>query len=691
MDDKIAEGDFVGENKATARVTICPLPAPGVYKVGDQTYFSHVFRADPSFFKELPNVKSVQWERSIDSEVATCTIELFNTRPLPPGTGPDTGNTFDLLGYYTYNRGDTPYSSTAWGHAKNEWRAHLIPDRIIRTYQGYGANYDVLPENDTNLVLTGVWWVDDVTYTADGLITLTCRDAARLLMDQIAFPPVVPLAHYPLNFDPYHQVDNPDIVTTTGSWIRPRFKYSSVVPYYYHYAGGSVYGHHAVDAFDGDPNTFWLSVGNAQPSAPYSTEYIEAHGDGQTLSAARVHVAGGPYKVYLSLQVNGTWLGAARISYTPPNNTGIDNGAGIPWLQQGTVAKDGSITFNFGAHANVTAVRFSFTDLYDFGLGHPYRYRAAVRTFEVSTQVTVTTDGGTHTEGNFGDYSEIVKRLLAYGGFYWPQAGTMRLTKNNAKTYNFAAHDPYLVKGRVWGDVKMAGVASKTELGVAIWDKKPLMDGITYVKDILGFVFFVDEQGAAIFRSPNLYKLGNWKTDVDGLNATRTTQYITIRDDETILGLRAKLSSRNIRETVFVANTSGKIGACSSSRVPNKPRLRRVGGWTDQNFATSAEVQIMADLITLRQLFTYRQTSLRIPANPAIQIDDQVQIIERTTGEAYFHYVRGISSNWDLESGKWTYDITTSWLGSDPQAEWVFRTTDLATVTKNYLAALWQV
>ena len=99
----------------------------------------------------------------------------------------------------------------------------------------------------------------------------------------------------------------------------------------------------------------------------------------------------------------------------------------------------------------------------------------------------------------------------------------------------------------------------------------------------------------------------------------------------------------------------------------------------------------MADMITLRQMFTYRQNSLRIPADPRIQVDDQVEIQERTTGEAYKHYVRTISSQWDLETGVWSYDLTTSWLGTDPQGQWAFKTKGLSAATIAYLTALGQM
>ena len=47
----------------------------------------------------------------------------------------------------------------------------------------------------------------------------------------------------------------------------------------------------------------------------------------------------------------------------------------------------------------------------------------------------------------------------------------------------------------------------------------------------------------------------------------------------------------------------------------------------------------MADFITMRQAFTYRTGSMKIAANPEIQIDDQLLVKERVTEEFYYHYV----------------------------------------------------
>ena len=65
-------------------------------------------------------------------------------------------------------------------------------------------------------------------FTHDGLITVQCRDLARLLLEQIAFPPVIPRAtDYPLLWDPIHDVNNPDITQTTSSWVWPTYETDS--------------------------------------------------------------------------------------------------------------------------------------------------------------------------------------------------------------------------------------------------------------------------------------------------------------------------------------------------------------------------------------------------------------------------------------------------------------------------------
>jgi len=1126
--DALATNDFTGPRKARTRVTI-QKSFMGLRNVGTQVYATMPFHDGQDPARELPNVRSVTSDRAIDTDTATSTMTLWNTVPLPPGTGPDTAGSFDLLGYYTHNRGKSAYSVSDWGHAENQWQDFLVPDRLVRVYQGYGWNLAAVPELDTNLVLTGVWLIDDVTYSADGVIEVEMRDLSRLLTDHIMFPPVVPIAHYPLVFEQKRTVTTQVAVgataaPTTGAavptsttpvpqsgFVRPTYSKSS------NYTEPQTQaGHHPRDAFDANLDSYWLSTGNEQPTGPAAFEWIEGKVTaGEVIKAVRFASWAGPYTAYLSLMVAGKWLGASKIPYdSKADRGGTSNYADIPFLQTVRVGKDATHIFQLPqAISGVQAVRITMTGLYNSGikgLTAKAVYRCGVRVIEHTDQAldtrSVTTStaavgaicsvntvrnfkytydpavkrtptslagtiriqayipvlpaqgaranfGGTtsghvltaadalpgypgwyskditgsvivpfkvritvgscyvetftefglasltptdsqapvgatvaKTEivGNYTDYSEIVKRLLAYGGFFWPQGGRQLLTNGNFREYFFPETDPFLstetaevivgryaarlisgynledtftrvngplgnaesgqawqaqgpatlavrgnamgypdatgvpnspstagwaladigtveqrvtlsvvttdpspgncksrmllraktesglltgiqvridrgltpttgsivvqriihntftdivigpsnvsvpstyeatatlegdwlhvyigstlvlrhgsgmyrdgngkgagarltdnsvnypaitaypvdgkyeenggitfdtirreadrlkygnetshftplptttlggstntqdvahpdhyyyrsngatesevdywvnkifqdrnvnlqAGGRVWGDILMSGTSGPAKLNVEVWDKKPIQDGINYVKDILGFIFHIDEQGAAQFRLPNIFRKGNWQTDVDGLTRTRTPAFKVLNDVQHVLTLRAKLSSRNVREKIFVANVNGKIGAVAKGRNPFPSGLRRVGGWTDQRFESEAECITMADLITLRQLFTYRQDAVRIPADPGVQIDDQIEIRERTSGEAYLHYVRAIRTDWNHDTGVWTMDLTTSWLGVDPGTEWAFRSSSLQQDTQTFLAAL---
>ncbi len=80
----------------------------------------------------------------------------------------------------------------------------------------------------------------------------------------------------------------------------------------------------------------------------------------------------------------------------------------------------------------------------------------------------------------------------------------------------------------------------------------------------------------------------------------------------------------------------------------------------------------MAQLIAMQLYFQQRQGSITMVANPAIQIDDQVKIYERISSETAVHYVRGVSSQWERESGSYSMTLTTSQL-SLPNGQWVLQ------------------
>jgi hypothetical protein len=883
---------------------------------GQDVYADYLF-AQPSVPMELPNIRSINYDRHIDTDAATCKLELYNTKPLPLGTAAtpdDAGNyIFDQPGYYTFNRGTTAFTSR-WHHTTNEWQSLIVPDRIIKTFEGYGFDATVGPEFDPNMIQSGVWMIDTVEYNANGIITINCRDAGRLLIDQMVFPPVVPKGRYPLHFISNHDVANVAAETGDTVWVTPTYDTDSSGSH--EGPDQNIQGHHAHDAFDGNPSTYWVSVGYNTSDQPAAFEWIQGNLDHEDVKAVDVTTRGGPYVCYVSLYTtdNGTstpgapmWAGGANIPYKPETSSS-PNAANIRYVHSFQVAANSRTVMLLGdTITDCTKVRLTFRHLYNSHFGTPefptQVYRAAAYSTRVSGNYALTPGTGTHVEGDYGDYSEIIKLLLAWGGFHWPNDASqafLTLSDGTRAALMPPVDDPILGSGRVWGDIMDCGVAAipGTNLDPTVWDKKSLMDGIAYIRDIIGFNFFIDESGAAIFRTPNVWQVGNfiaydgvgtatytpppplssfdddfnrpdnplvgngwmqtggdffintgraitrdasswmgqdfgnlhmtiqadvrspddmqpavyaWGSEsgggMDGYvlalasaahgtnleirrygvvvagthigeldtpigNDTRTlmlavtvigttvmvTGYVnsfgylsfsesvdtaptgtwagvgnlglagdngisidnvimlepasrstveglssdgsymggadhlvTIDENQTLESLAVTLSSRNIRDRIFIANTNGQVGASAAGHTgvsgPFDSRLRRVGGWTDQHFMTNNEAAIMADLISLRQLFSFRTDRLTIPGYSAIQIDDQVRIIEGTTSEDFIHYVNGISSSWDIESGVWIYTLDTHWLGENPFTDWAFDPATLSVDTQAFLQA----
>jgi hypothetical protein len=649
---------------------------------------------------ELPNIKSIRWSRSVEQEVATMTMVLWNSEILPLGATPDADtDVYERPGYFTPTRG-MGNTSSEFGQSTNAWQGVLVPDRLIRTYEGYGFDGTVSPEADAHMYPSGVWLIDDVTFGADGTITVAARDIGRALIDQIAFPPIIPYDQYPVTWSAYHDVDNPDIAVPATGWFRPTYDTDSNIPYIgmgftdggYPYVDskGGVRGHYGNYAFDGSASSYWLSVGN-YPNWSSAYEYVQGKFSSRTVQSVKFHAWGGPYTVFISVYAGGKWQGRSTIPYAA---RAVNTHAAIKFVKSVRVAKNGTISVKLPkAYAGATKIRITFTDLFNSGIGQ-FKYRAGCYDVQVSGTTTTMKDGGKHTEGNYGDYYDPVKWFLAWGGWYWPSGASGKAfiteTDGTVATLNPVGTDSAIPSGygRVWGDFEATGTTGKVDLTLDLFDKKPLLDCITYIRDIVNYVFFIDETGGAIFRSPNIWSIGNYLSGTDGgPNAGRTTTVIDL-GDLAIMGLTSKISSSNIREKIFVANVNGRFGAVSAGFNPYPSGLRRVAGWTDQNFETEAECQVMADLITVRQMFQFRTDNITIPGNPAIQIDDQVRLHEPMTAETYYHYVKSISSDFDMETGKWTYGLETFWLGESPFDRWAFNPAELDADTQAYLRVL---
>lgn len=266
-------------------------------------------------------------------------------------------------------------------------------------------------------------------------------------------------------------------------------------------------------------------------------------------------------------------------------------------------------------------------------------------------------EGQLRSPGNYKDYSDIVRDLALWAGFYLhknPQPGTEM--------------------PEVYGNIEQTGAFAKECLPADMFDKKTVADCIKVLREIVGYLSWVDEEGGFRFESPNWWQMGNFLIDgtpYDRMPAIDERQHLT--------DYSMNFSDRNARSEIVVATqnpypmaTGGASpqGILTTRQVP--PSASDLKGivkpamWTNGVFTEQKQQQVMVDLIAMHIWFARRISNVQCVANPLISINDQVRVYERQTGEVYIHYVRGRTINHDLISGEFTMSLTTHWMGGSP-------------------------
>jgi hypothetical protein len=344
------EGVFVGGNRSHHRVTVEPYwqlhTTPDAIGTSARGPYRWWQRADNSQLEiEVPNLKTIDIDRSLQQPISTCNIEIFNQwhKLNDEGVSPEDLQQLGDPGHFWFERGKNPQAEDRWDHTESlgayrkdgvhlpdfSWKNVLIPNALLRTYQGYGGfdeSGNLLPISEAvesgNLLLTGVWLVDTVTTGSTGLLSLRCRDIGRLLQEQFVFPPVAPEEHYPVHYYPagtsqfasvwgpqhkfaknsqtspvhrarvpimYHQ-SSVDIVAVTsaeyGGWDatptgtisglslaydsplhRPGVAWPTVID--------GLEGPRGSYSVDGNDSTFAVSIGNQYPTSPSAFDFWE--------------------------------------------------------------------------------------------------------------------------------------------------------------------------------------------------------------------------------------------------------------------------------------------------------------------------------------------------------------------------------------------------------------------------------
>lgn len=743
-------GDFTGANAAVGRATISKQVLKTVGQLdaatqeGDQ-FRTLLFSQDAEYF-EIPNIVTISIDRRVGADAASMTLVMRNqtaadvldnldeTHAGSDPTEDEAGGPLAIAptkrelgefaspGFFSFRRGLEFDAQWKWGHAQDPtWVDMFIPNRVIRTFQGYGTDGSGQPHLDAELVLTGSWLIDRVEYSVNGLVTIHCRDFAKLLIEQRLYPPIIPLNRYPLDICG----DTTKVVTSTVTvdteiaidgvsddlGIHPQLPNwdSGNVPYFGF--DGSVYGHKPSHAFDGDESTFWLSMRNNGPNEVWSFEWIESDTRGHLINQVHMKLKYGNYKIWIAVYTspddeNGEgWVGNQYVPYGFDSAPAAPNGSYVPFVKQvNAPSGDGWMTIDLPRTYKAFAVRVIFSNLANYGRisGGDYRaavYELQVRHFTPAGATKTITESSEVEEtvpvpGNIDDYTDIIKLFCAWSGFYWPDGDD----------------DPILKEwgapgGRVWGDFFYSG-AQPVEpncIPASYWDNKSVMDGINQIKEILGFVFYIDPGGGVIFRPPNIWRTGNhlWGVGYVGEDTVRD-----IDETKVLLDYGVTIDDKDLRSKIVVVSAQDPTlhgaytpGHASTEGVPSAAidDLALLGGQErvmlvpNYPFISQAEVDKFGFLVSLWIHWAYRASKFRIPGIAALEPDDQVRIYERITAETFIHYVEGYSSVMNVDQGTWYMDVDTHWLGNGPSEEWHISMTTMDPSLYAYLVAIGQI
>lgn len=352
--------------------------------------------------RRLPNVLRISIDRSIDNDAATCSIEMSN-QWMRNNNDPSSATTptVGTPGYFTPSHGATMEAAARWGHQANDWAGVLVPNAMIRTYQGYGGYDKPLEEalEDGNVVLTGVWLVDSVDVRTDGRLNISCRDMMKLLINQQLYPPLVPADKYPLQYYRY-VIEMRDIEAGASARfeygdVRTIFHDSSVdrrFPGHIATGGAEVGGWKASMTLDSNLMTFAISTGYDSPTGACDWWEYEV---GEYANAVWVYPWAGNYTAYISVMENDLWQGT---EYVPASAYG----ASIPYVLRTSIPWEAAVEILLPRLYNAQYVRISLMNHQLTGFPTT-PYYAGIRQFRVKT-----------SEGGLAKYHTEVRRPITY-------------------------------------------------------------------------------------------------------------------------------------------------------------------------------------------------------------------------------------------------------------------------------------
>lgn len=249
--------------------------------------------------------------------------------------------------------------------------------------------------------------------------------------------------------------------------------------------------------------------------------------------------------------------------------------------------------------------------------------------------------------GNYLDYADIIKELALWCGFHF---------------FNEMDDEG---KPAVYGNIETTGAFARDPLPLDMFDKKLPADVMKQISEIVGYVMYVDEEGALHWHSPNFFNFGNFLAD-----GSYTTEIPEFDERWNLLESQSSGTRRYDRSEIILSTTepTQELNGTVTTRYipPNQARLRgqcRPAVWVNQALDDPDEQKVMAELVALHLWFRSRTANVTGLYHPGVSINDQIRVLERTTGETAVHYVLGKQTSFNRETGELTMSLTTHWLG----------------------------
>ncbi len=241
----------------------------------------------------------------------------------------------------------------------------------------------------------------------------------------------------------------------------------------------------------------------------------------------------------------------------------------------------------------------------------------------------------------------------------------------------------------------LAGVAPRTLAGVSraltinqvsppAKTIEPYTGTVWCPKLTKNFTWLARRDGTVYFtgNSPNYWQSGNFD------DFGRHVDFIPdIRDDHLMMDWTPVYTKKLMRSQIIAASDDPALGLANTKAAivgteflyPWLHQMVMPAMFQTPPKVSADEQEIMAELAALQIWFRSHTGKIKFLANPCIGVDDQIYVWERSTSEAYIHYISDISFRHDIQGGEYTMEASTFWLGDDE--EWAITKDDIGSLT----------